>query len=71
MNPAGQLKPQHGITATDYRENRPVTIRSHVPISTARDRLLPTDKLTVEKGATSALVKLEIPAGGVRIVELK
>lgn len=67
LNPAGQDKPQQGITPTDYRQNRPVTITSHLPVTTARDRLLPDDRLTVEGGR----VKLEVPAGGVRIVELK
>jgi hypothetical protein len=67
LNPAGQDKPQQGITPTDYRQNRPITIISHVPITTARDRLLPDDPLKVESGS----VKLEVPAGGVRIVELK
>jgi hypothetical protein len=67
MNPAGQDKPQHGITPTNYRENRPVTIVSQVPISTARDRLLPEDKLVVEQNR----VQLVVPAGSVRLVELK
>jgi hypothetical protein len=67
LNPAGQDKPQQGITPTDYRENRPVSIVSRVPISSARDRLLPDDPLKVEANR----VNLEVPAGGVRIVELK
>jgi hypothetical protein len=67
LNPAGQDKPQQGITPTDYRQNRPITIVSHVPLTTARDRLLPDEPLKVEAGA----IKLEVPAGGVRIIELK
>lgn len=67
MNPAGQTKPQHGITPTDYSQNRRVTIRSHVPIASARDRLLPNDVLPVNSNS----LQLEIPAGGVRIVELR
>jgi hypothetical protein len=67
MNPAGQDKPQHGITPTDYRQNKRVVIRSFVPITTAKDRLLPDDVLKVENGQ----VQVEVPAGGVRIVELK
>jgi hypothetical protein len=67
LNPAGQDKPQQGITPTDYTKNKPVTIVSHVPLATAKDRLLPDDPLTVEAGQ----VKLEVPAGGVRIIELK
>jgi hypothetical protein len=67
LNPAGQDKPQQGITPTDYTQNRQVTITSHVPIASARDRLLPDDPLKVEANRMT----LEVPAGGVRIVELK
>ncbi len=67
LNPAGQLKPQHGITPTDFRENRRVTIRSHVPISSAGDLLLPEDKLSVEQNQ----VQCEVPAGGVRVIQLQ
>jgi hypothetical protein len=67
LNPAGQLKPQQGIFPTDSRESRQVTIRSRVPIATARDRLLPDDKLAPQANT----LRLEVPAGGVRIIELK
>jgi hypothetical protein len=67
LNPAGQAKPQQGIVPTDYRENRTVTISAKVPIKAAADRLLPDDPLTVRDNA----VTLEVPAGGVRIIELK
>ncbi len=67
LNPAGQDKPQQGITPTNYRLNKPVTITCHVPISAARDRLLPEEVLKVE----GSKVKLEVSAGGVRIIELK
>lgn len=67
LNPAGQLKPQQGITPTDYRENRPVTLRCHVPVASARDRLLPTERLEVKDGA----VRLEVLAGSVRIIDLR
>ncbi|MGE5194967.1 MAG: hypothetical protein ACM3U2_20945, partial [Deltaproteobacteria bacterium] len=67
LNPAGQIKPQQGITAADYRENRRVTIRSRGAITAARDRLLPDDKLAVDKNT----VHCEVPAGGVRIIDLR
>lgn len=67
LNPAGDLKPQQGLFPTDYRENRAVVIRSHLPITTARDRLLPDQPLGVENNT----VRLEVPAGGVRVVELR
>jgi hypothetical protein len=67
MNPAGQDKPQQGITPTDYRKNKQVTIRCRVPAKEARDRLLPEDTWPVVDG----MITLEVPAGGVRIVEIK
>ena len=67
LNPFGQDKPQHGITPTDYRQNRKVRITSRVPFTAARDRLLPDDRLTVKTGS----LELIVPAGAVRIIELK
>ena len=67
LNPAGQAKPQQGITPTDFRQNRLVTIRSRVPVQSARDILLPDERLEVRQNA----VRLEVCAGGVRIVEMK
>jgi len=67
LNPAGQNKPQHGITPTDFRENRPVTLRARVPITSAVDRLFPQDPLAVRDNAVSLIV----PAGSVRIIELR
>jgi hypothetical protein len=67
LNPAGQLKPQQGIFPTDFRENRQVTIRSRAPFTTARDRLQPDDKLEPKDNT----LRLEVPAGGVRIIELR
>jgi hypothetical protein len=67
LNPAGQSKPQQGITPTDFRENRAVTIRSHIPIRKARDQLLPDDPLVVKDNA----VRCEVSAGGVRLIQLQ
>jgi hypothetical protein len=67
LNPAGQDKPQQGMTPTDYRQNRPVTIRALVPIKAARDLLLADEPLTVEKNR----VRCEVLAGGARIIELE
>jgi hypothetical protein len=71
LNPAGQDKPQQGITPTDFRQNRKIRIRTHVPATSAVDRLLPTDTLTVQPAAGGATIDMEVPAGAVRIVELK
>jgi hypothetical protein len=67
LNPAGAAKPQQGITPTDYRENRAVTIRCRVPVRSARDRLLPDDRLEVKENT----VRCEVSAGGLRVVELR
>ena len=67
LNPAGQDKPQQGMTPTDYRQNRPVTIRSHVPVKVARDLLLADEPLSVEANS----VRCQVLAGGVRIIELE
>jgi hypothetical protein len=67
LNPAGQAKPQQGISPTDFRENRTIKIRSRIPISTASDLLLPDDPLTVKDNQ----VTCEVSAGGVRLIQLK
>jgi hypothetical protein len=67
FNPAGQNKPQQGITPTDYRENRTVTIRTSRPIKSSLDWLMPEDVLAVKDGE----LKLTVLAGSVRVVELK
>ena len=67
LNPAGDNKPQHGILPTDFRESRTVVIRARVPITAASDRLQPGEQMEVIDNALTIL----IPAGGVRIIELK
>ena len=67
FNPAGQNKPQQGITPTDYRENRTVTIRTTRPVASASDWLAPEDAISVKDGE----LKLTVLAGSVRVVELK
>ena len=66
LNPAGQSKPQQGITPTDFRQNRQVQIVCNVPVKSAVDRLLPDDRLEL-KGGT---IECEVVAGGLKIVEL-
>jgi hypothetical protein len=67
LNPAGQAKPQQGITPTDYRENRIVYIRLGGVLTSALDRLAPEAELKPAAGE----LQLEVPAGGVRIIEIK
>jgi hypothetical protein len=66
LNPYGQIKPQQGLSPTDYRENRRVTIRARAAIARARDRLLPSARLVPRADA----LELTVEAGGVRIIEL-
>lgn len=67
LNSAGQQKSQQGITPTDFRQDRPVTIKSHVQITTAVDRLLGDDRLVVRDNT----LRCEVSAGGVRIIEVR
>ncbi|MBI2192522.1 MAG: hypothetical protein HYU36_11115 [Planctomycetes bacterium] len=67
INPFGDLKPQQGIFPTDFRENRTVRIRSQVAITAAWDRLLKADRFEVKDNQLT----VEVPAGGVRIIELR
>jgi hypothetical protein len=71
LNPAGQAKPQQGITPTDYRDNRKVTIRAAVPVGAASDWLFPDEKLVAKEEPAGAVLELIVPAGGVRLVELR
>jgi hypothetical protein len=72
LNPYGQDKPQQGISATDYRQNRAVTIRAHVPVQSAKDRLLPDDELTMKTGqAGVSEISMTVPAGGLRVIQLE
>jgi hypothetical protein len=71
LNSAGQAKPQQGITPTDFRENRSVVVRSREAVSAASDWLFPAEKLALRADGAGSAVELVVPAGGVRIVELK
>ena len=71
LNPAGQAKPQQGITPTDFRESRAVRIRCAGPVRSASDWLFPDEELTPRLEDGGAVVEAVVPAGGVRIVELK
>ena len=67
LNPAGQAKPQQGITPTDYTQYKPITLRCTFPIHSAHDRLMPNDALQIDDSVISTI----IPAGSVRIIEVK
>lgn len=67
LNPAGQDKPQHGMTPTDFKAARKVTIRAQVPVKSATDKLNPDETIAVKDQSLTVTV----PAGGLRIIELK
>ncbi|MBI3858084.1 MAG: hypothetical protein HY293_20580 [Planctomycetes bacterium] len=71
LNSAGQAKPQHGITPTDFRQNRTVQIRSRVAVESASDWLFPSEALGAEADGSGSRLELTVPAGGVRILDLK
>lgn len=71
MNPAGAVRPQQGLFPTDFRENRTVTIRAKVPVSSASDWLAPRDTFKLEKNEKESAVELTVLAGSMRVVELK
>jgi hypothetical protein len=71
LNSAGQAKPQQGITPTDFHENRSVVVRSREAVSAASDWLFPAEKLAARADGAGSAVELVVPAGGVRILELK
>jgi hypothetical protein len=67
LNPAGANKPQHGLVPTDHSQAREVTLTWAAPVKRATEWFTQSS-VPVHDGK---VVKLEIPAGGVRIVELE
>lgn len=67
LNSAGQLKPQQGITPTDYRENRTVTLRTTRPVKRVTDWLMPEESFMLKAGELTVTV----PAGSVRVLEFR
>ena len=70
LNPAGQAKPQQGITPTDYRQNKTVTVRAHFPVRAVTD-WLDTEISLVGERAGESKFSIEVPAGGVRVLEIR
>ncbi len=70
MNPAGQAKPQQGITPTDYTKNVEVTIQTRFDLHSAVDWLAGEEVFTIDEQAPRIL-RLTVPAGGVRVLELR
>lgn len=71
LNPAGQAKPQQGVTPTDHRQAREVVVRTETPVASAADWLDPDLTLTPHGVGRGSAVEVSVPAGGVRVLELK
>lgn len=69
LNPAGPTRLQHGVGPTDYRQARPVVIRTAKPVTAAAEWFTDTTVQPAAAGGGSES-RLTVPAGGVRIVEL-
>jgi len=70
INPAGCNKPQHGIVVTDYSQERKVEIISKIPCKEAIEWFEET-ALKVENNGGKDMISLDVPAAGVRIVEMR
>jgi hypothetical protein len=70
INPAGQAKPQQGITPTDYRQNREIVIKSLFPLHAVSDWLSPEETFSVD-GSEARRMEITVPAGSVRILEIQ
>ena len=69
LNPAGPTRLQHGVGPTEYRQARPVVIRTAKPVTGAAEWFTETTVQPAAAGGGSES-RLTVPAGGVRIVEL-
>lgn len=70
FNPAGISKPQHGVVPTDYSQQRTVRIRASTPVASTIE-WFSDEPLPVSAVGSGSSVSLIVPAGGVRIVELR
>lgn len=70
FNPAGNVRLQHGVGVTDYSRQRTVTIHAPAELKTAAEWFTET-ALPVEREEGRSAVKIVVPAGGVRILDLR
>jgi hypothetical protein len=70
FNPAGANKPQHGVQPTDYTQKRPVTIRAAQNISKVVEWFA-DPAVKVSRQGKDTEVRIVVPAGGVRILDLQ
>jgi hypothetical protein len=70
FNNRGVIKPQHGILPTEHGEAQQVTISTPLPVKNASEWIADAQVELKQEGSRSQ-VKLQVPAGGVRVVELR
>ncbi|HEV8379205.1 MAG TPA: hypothetical protein VGP99_10175, partial [Tepidisphaeraceae bacterium] len=70
FNNRGVIKPQHGILPTEHAEMQAVTISTALRLKTATEWLAASDIQVKQDGGRSQ-VTLVVPAGGVRIVQIR
>ncbi len=69
LNPAGNNRLEHGVGPTDFRQRRIVTIRTAQPVARASEWFTES-ALDVATNGDQKVVRLIVPPGAVRIVEL-
>jgi hypothetical protein len=70
LNNRGVIKPQHGILPTEHDQRQAVRISTSFAVKSAREWM--TDStIEVNANGTGSRVSLIVPAGGVRIVEIR
>ncbi len=69
LNPAGNVRLQHGVGPTDYRQRRAATIR--LAEASEATEWFTEERVPIRREKGQAIIQLEIPPGGVRIVELR
>jgi len=70
FNNRGVIKPQHGVLPTEHGEKQAVTISTALPIQKANEWLTGAN-VEVRRDEDRSRIGLTVPAGGVRIVELR
>ncbi len=70
FNPAGGNRLEHGVGPTDYRQRRTAIIRTGRPMGGALEWFTESAP-AVSNEDGRAVVRVTVPAGGVRIVELR
>jgi hypothetical protein len=69
LNNRGVIKPQHGILPTDHHAAQQVTLTVPFAVRASAEWMTESD-LKWEAAEKGSRLKIEIPAGGVRLIEI-